>query len=100
MLDFFDELQKNSSIKSFTENEYRSLVIIPINGPNFVPLSQISEKEKIDLIKTGFQLQAEGKIFLKKYYKSTQEYSLFQSKGYSSKYETIRKITLFKQFKF
>ena len=53
-----------------------------------------------EIIQKGFQLNQEGKISLKKYYESTQEHSLFQSKGYSIKYETIRKITLFKQFKF
>jgi hypothetical protein len=63
-------------------------------------LGKIPEEEQIEMIKTGFQLQAEGKLSLKKYYESTDPNSLFQSKGYSIKYETIRKITLFKQFKF
>ena len=71
-----------------------------LNRPNFVTLGKIPEEEQIEIIKTGFQLQAEGKLSLKKYYESTDPNSLFQSKGYSIKYETIRKITLFKQFKF
>lgn len=70
------------------------------NEHNFITLGKISEDEKIEIIQKGFQLQAEGKISLKKYYESTDPNSLFQSKGYSIKYETIRKITLFKQFKF
>ena len=37
-------------------------------------------------IEKGFQLEAEGKISLKKYYESTQ----FQLNGYSIKYESIR----------
>jgi len=57
--------------------------------PNFITLGKISEKEKIEIIKTGFQLQAEGKISLKKYYESTDPNSLFQLKGYNIKYETI-----------
>ena len=51
------------------------------NGPNFVTLSQISEKKKIEIIKVGFQLNQEGKISLKKYYENTEEYSLFEWKG-------------------
>ena len=71
-----------------------------LNRPNFVTLGKILEEEQIEIIKTGFQLQAKGKLSLKKYYESTDPNSLFQSKGYSIKYETIRKITLFKKFKF
>ena len=59
----------------------------------------ISEDEKIEIIKKGFQLNQEGKISLKKYYESTQEYSLFQSKGYSVKSESIRKTTLYQKLK-
>ena len=62
-------------------------------------MGKISEKEKIEIIKTGFQLNQEGKISLKKYYESTQEYSLFQLKGYSIKYEAIRKTNLYKELK-
>jgi hypothetical protein len=51
-------------------------------------LGKISEEDKIEIIKLGFQLQNQGKISLKKYYESTQEYSLFQLKGYSIKYDT------------
>jgi hypothetical protein len=38
------------------------------NESNFVTLSQISEEERVEIIQKGFQLQAEGKISLKKYY--------------------------------
>ena len=62
------------------------------NESNFLTLSQISEEERVEIIKKGFQLQAEGKISLKKYYQSTDPDSLFQSKGYSIKYETIKSI--------
>jgi len=48
------------------------------NKPNFKTLGKISEKEKIEVIETGFQLNQEGKISLKKYYQGTGEYSLFQ----------------------
>ena len=59
---------------------------------NFLPFNRISEEEKIEIIKLGFQLQNEGKISLKKYYESTDPDSLFQFKGYSIKYETIKSI--------
>ena len=60
---------------------------------------KISEQERIEIIQRGFQLQAEGKISLKKYYQSTEEYSLFQFKGYFVKYESIRRTTLYQKLK-
>jgi hypothetical protein len=36
-------------------------------------LENISEQDRVEMIKKGFQLQAEGKIFLKKYYEGIQE---------------------------
>jgi len=62
-------------------------------------LGNIPEEEKIEIIKLGFQIQAEGKISLKKYYESTEKYSLFQLKGYSIKYESVRRTQLYKQLK-
>ena len=50
------------------------------NRLNFITLGMISEQEKIEIIQRGFQLQAEGKISLKKYYEGVSEAnSLFQS---------------------
>jgi hypothetical protein len=46
-------------------------------------LGKISEQEKVKILEKGFQLQAEGKISLKKYYENTEEFSLFQLKLYS-----------------
>ena len=63
-------------------------------------MGKILEDEQIEIIKLGFQLQAEGKISLKKYYESTDPYSLFQSKGYKIKYESIRRTKLYQQLKF
>ena len=60
---------------------------------------RIPEQERIEIIQRGFQLQAEGKISLKKYYESTDSNSLFQLKGYQIKYETIRRTKLYQQFK-
>jgi len=57
------------------------------NQPNFITLGKISEEDKIEIIKLGFQLQAQGTISLKKYYESKDPNSLFQHKGYSIKYE-------------
>lgn len=56
-------------------------------------------EDRIEIIEKGFQLQAEGKISLKKYYQSTDPDSLFQSKGYSIKYETIRRTKLYQKLK-
>jgi len=67
---------------------------------NFITLSKISEEEQIEIIKLGFQLQAEGRISLKKYYEGVSEAnSLFQFKRYSIKYETIRRTKLYQQLK-
>ena len=70
-----------------------------LNGSNFRTLGKISEEEKIEIIKLGFQLQAEGIISLIKYYESTAEYSLFQLKGYNIKYESIRRTKLYQSLK-
>ena len=67
--------------------------------PNFITLGRIPEEEQIEIIQRGFQLQAEGKISLKKYYEGTDPNSLVQSKGYSIKYETIRRNKLYQQLK-
>ena len=70
------------------------------NRLNFITLGTISEDEKIEIIQRGFQLQAEGKISLKKYYERVSEAnSLFQSKGYSIKYESIRRTKLYQSLK-
>ena len=69
------------------------------NQPNFITLGKISEEDKIEIIKLGFQLQNEVKISLKKYYEGTETDSLFQLKGYSIKYESIRRTKLYQQLK-
>ena len=69
------------------------------NQPNFITLGKISEEEKIQIIQRGFQLQAEGKISLKKYYEGTETDSLFQLKGYRIKYEAIRKNKFYQSLK-
>ena len=69
------------------------------NRLNFITLGRISEQEKIEIIQRGFQLNQQGKISLKKYYENTDPNSLFQSKGYSIKYESIRRTKLYQQLK-
>ena len=70
-----------------------------LNGSNFITLGRIPEQERIEIIQRGFQLQAEGKISLKKYYEGTDPDSLVQSKGYSIKYESIRRTKFYQQLK-
>ena len=72
---------------------------LTISHSAWLRLSNLSENEKIEIIKLGFQLNQEGKISLKKYYESTDSNSLFQLKGYSIKYETIRRTKLYQQLK-
>jgi len=67
------------------------------NDHNFITLGKISEQEKIEIIKLGFQRNQEEKISLKKYYEGKRESTLFESKGYQIKYDTTRKTKLYLQ---
>jgi len=69
------------------------------NGSIFVTLGNISQQERVEIIKKGFQINQQGKISLKKYYEGTQEYSLYQLKGYSIKYDSIRRTELYQSLK-
>ena len=64
------------------------------NEKTFVTLEKISEQATGKAIEKGFQLQAEIIISLKKYYKSREEFSLFQWKSFRIKYESIRRTKL------
>jgi hypothetical protein len=70
-----------------------------LSEANFITLGRIPEEQKIEIIQTGFRLNQEGKISLKKYYESTDPNSLFQSKGYSIKYESIRRTKFYQNLK-
>lgn len=71
----------------------------PPNGPNLITLRNISEEEKIEIIKLGFELNQEGKISLKEFYQEREEYSLFQQKGYQIKYNSIRRTKFYLKLK-
>jgi hypothetical protein len=60
---------------------------------------RILEEEGLEIIRRGFQLQNKAKIWLKKYYESTNPNSLFQLHAYSIKYETIRRTQFYQQLK-
>ena len=100
-LNMFSEASKMTINDSFQSYQYSLLSSQKQlqNGPNFVTLSKISEQEKIEIIQIGFRLNQEGKISLKNYYESTDPCSLFQFKGYSIKYESIRRTKLYQQLK-
>lgn len=66
----------------------------------FITLGNISEQEKVEIIKLGFQRNQEKKISLKNYYQGKGESTLFQWKGYQIKYDTIRKTKVYQQLKF
>ena len=67
------------------------------NDHNFITLGKISEQEKVEIIKVGFQRNQDKKISLKKYYQGKGKYTLFESKGYQIKYDTIRRTKLYQQ---
>jgi hypothetical protein len=82
-----------------SSNQNQALKMDDKAHPNFVILSKISEEDKNEILQTGFRLNQEGKISLKKYYEGTGEYSLFESKRYSIKYESIGRTKLYQQLK-
>jgi len=61
------------------------------NGSNVITLRKTSEEEKMKIIKIGFDSTQERKISLKNYSESTKKYTLFESKVYFIKSETIRR---------
>jgi len=89
------KVEKGASFDRLDLNQEKGL-----SEANFRPLKKIPEEKLIEIIQTGFRLNQEGKISLKKYYESTDAYSLFQSKGYKIKYESIRRTKLYQQLKF
>ena len=94
---FFETPIGNSTFKQKKTENAEALALS--EQSNFLPLSQILEQERVEIIQTGFQLNQERKISLKNYYESTDQNSLFQSKGYQIKYESIRRTKLYQQFK-
>jgi hypothetical protein len=99
-----ESLSEDSKIH-FKDSETSEQYNLPLNQEkglnehNFITLKTIPEQERIQIIQTGFQRQAQGIISLKKYYQSTDPYSLFQLKGYNIKYESIRRTKLYQQLK-
>ena len=89
---------KNNTLNSEQGNLPSNLQNAP-QRPHFIKLSNLTQQERIEIIQKGFQLNQEDKISLKKYYETTQEHSLFHHKGYSIKYDTIRKHKLYQQLK-
>ena len=96
LISIFRHFQEVSSIiypllrKSRNSNQFRQIKMDRIS---------LLWQERIEIIQRGFQLQAEGKISLKKYYEGTETDSLFQLKGYPIKYEAIRKNKFYQQLK-
>lgn len=85
-----DRFSNNQQYINIPSNQEKGL-----SEANFITLGRIPKEQKIEIIKTGFQRQAEGKISLKKYYEGVSEAnSLFQLKGYS-----IKRTKLYQQLK-
>jgi hypothetical protein len=60
--------------------------------PSTITAVNLSSTQEKALTEPNFIIL--GKISLKKYYESTEEYSLFQRKGYSLRADAIRKNNL------
>ena len=100
----FKSLSEVSKIdlKALSVNQQENLLpnqTKPRNESHFTTLKKLPSKERTEIITLGFQLQNEGKISLRKYYESDEENSLFQFKGYSIKYESVRKDEDYKKVK-
>lgn len=92
-------LQSEITLSEQQAEETKSKSLSDASKSDFITLKQIPEQERVEIIQTGFQRQAEGKISFRKYYEGTEEYSLFQLKGYKIKYESIRRTKLYKNLK-
>ncbi len=69
---------------------------------NAVTSEQREQDFNFKLTETKWRVKTQserGKISLKKYYESTDPNSLFQSKAYNIKYESIRGIKLYQSLK-
>lgn len=69
------------------------------NKSNFIILGKLTEEEQIEIIQLGFQRNQEGKLALKEYFEGEGKDTLFESKGYKIKYQSIRKNNLYKKLK-
>ena len=79
----------SENIKSIPQEDYTTASQTKAqNDHNFITLGKISEQEKVEIIKLGFQRNQEKKISLNKYY---------EGKGYQIKYEAIRKTKLYQE---
>lgn len=67
---------------------------------HFKALNTIPEQEVFEIVKTGFELNQKNNISLKDYYEGNNvSNSLLDLKGYSIKYETIRRHKIYKNIK-
>lgn len=72
---------------------------IPLDVKFKTPL-EITNSDKVDIIKKGFLINKEQKISLKMYYeKPGRKFSVFAEHGFSIKYDSIRRISLYKKLK-
>jgi cell fate (sporulation/competence/biofilm development) regulator YlbF (YheA/YmcA/DUF963 family) len=86
----------NSLQERIAELENRNLVMEgKLNMLSAAPRSSKFDTSTLKGDHTTFN--QEGKISLKKYYETKDQYSLFQLKGYSIKYESIRRTKLYQQ---
>jgi hypothetical protein len=92
-------LQAISSIILATSWDSKQNTFSSQNKLNFKDLGEMSEDEKINIIKTGFRLKNDEKISFKQNYEGTEPYSLLQFRGYQIKYETIRLTKFYQNLK-
>lgn len=89
-------------IESILDNEQvdsSSLSNKSFKQQEFYLLSQLDEETQIAIIQEGFQFLRRRQIKLKEYYEGTSnKYSLFNLRGFSIKYDTIRKSDLYKKY--
>jgi hypothetical protein len=88
----------SENIKSIPQEDYTTASQTKgQNEHHFITLGKISEQEKVEIIKLGFQRNQKKKISLKNYYQGKGESTLFEWKGYQIKYDTIRKTKVYQQ---
>ena len=93
----YARIRQNKTSEAIKSIQQASLQIKDRNQANFITLGKISEQEKVEIIKLGFQRNQKKKISLKNYYQGKGEFTLFEWKGYQIKYDTIRRTKLYQQ---
>ncbi len=81
------------------ERQYSAKKKIELNNNNFIRLNNLDENELRSIIGEGFDFEIQNLISLKDYYEGEDKLSIFSSRGYRIKYDTVRRKPIYKEIK-